>query len=283
LVGGVNALVSFVLGGGAGLGLLLVAFGVAGKRILPERRPAGNGRRSELLVVRVAVAAAAGLAVYGATGWVVGGLLAAMAAWVAPRLVTGRTAYKTEIEVVEAIASWAEMLRDTIAAAAGLEQAIAATGPIAPTPLAAPVARLAVSLEFEPLPVALRRFADEVDHPTCDFVVAALVTAAEKQAREIGPLLTQLAECARDEAKMRSRIWIDRARTRTSVNVIAACVVLFAGGLVAFSREYLKPYDTVTGQVVLVGIGAVFAGSFVVMDRMGRVDVPERFIARRSA
>jgi Flp pilus assembly protein TadB len=278
-----NALVSFVLGGGVGLGVLLVAFGIAGKRVLPERRAGGNGRRSELLVVRVALAVAAGLAVYGITGWLVGGLLAAMAAWVAPRLVTGRAAYKTEIEMVEAIASWAEMLRDTIAAAAGLEQAIAATGPIAPAPLASPVARLAVSLEFEPLPVALRRFADDVDHPTCDFVVAALVTAAEKQAREIGPLLTQLAECARDEAKMRSRIWVDRARTRTSVNVIAACVVLFAGGLIAFSREYLKPYDTVTGQVVLIGIGAVFAASFVVMDRMGRVDVPERFIARRSA
>jgi hypothetical protein len=65
--------------------------------------------------------------------------------------------------------------------------------------------------------------------------------------------------------------------------VITACVVLFAGGLVAFSREYLKPYDTVTGQVVLIGIGAVFAASFAVMDRMGRVDVPERFIARRPA
>jgi len=182
---------------------------------------------------------------------------------------------------VEAIAAWAEMLRDTIAGAAALEQAIAATGPVAPAPIAEPVARLAVHLDIEPLPAALRRFADEVDHPTCDFVVAALVIAAEKEARDLGPLLGQLATCARDEAKMRTRIWIDRAKTRTSVKVIAGCVLLFAAGLLIFSRSYLQPYDTAAGQIALLVIGAIFAGSLIAMDRMARIEVPERFVARR--
>ena len=62
-------------------------------------------------------------------------------------------------------------------------------------------ARLAGRLEFEPLPDALRRFADDVDHPTCDFVVAGLITAAEKEARDLTPLLAQLAACARDGAR----------------------------------------------------------------------------------
>jgi len=96
------------------------------------------------------------------------------------------------------LSAWAEMLRDTIAGAAGLEQAVAATGPIAPLPIAEPVARLARRLDFEPLPDALRRFADEVNHPTADFVVAALVIAAEKEARDLGRLLGQLAVCARE-------------------------------------------------------------------------------------
>jgi Flp pilus assembly protein TadB len=195
-------------------------------------------------------------------------------------LTTGRSDYRREIARVEAIASWAEMVRDTMAAAAGLEQAIVATDHIAPAPIAPAVSRLAARLDFESLPVALRRFADDVDHPTADFVVAALVIAAEKEARELGPLLGQLAVCARDEAKMRTRIWIDQAKTRTSVNVIAGCVVLFASGLFVFSRKYLQPYDDVGGQLVLLVIGGVFAASFVGMDRMGRIVMPERFVSR---
>ena len=89
--------------------------------------------------------------------------------------------------------------------------------------------------------------------------------AAEKEARDLGPLLGQLADCARDEAKMHTRVWVDRAKTRTSVRVIAACVVAFAAGLLVFSRRYLEPYDTVGGQAMLLVIAGVFAGSLVGM------------------
>lgn len=275
-----STLVALVLGGGVGLGVTLLVFGALGRTVLPSLTR--SGRRPERLLLAVVVGVVAAIAVYGVTGWVVGGLLAGLGGLVAPRALSSRTDFRAEIDKVEAIASWAEMLRDTIAAAAGLEQAIGATGPIAPKSIASEVSRLAARLEFEPLPDALRRFADEVNHPTCDFVIAGLVIAAEKEAREIGALLSQLAETARDEAKMRTRVWIDRARTRTSVRVIALCVVLFAAGLLALNRSYLQPYDDVKGQLMLLVIGGIFAGSFVAMDRMGRIELPDRFIARRA-
>jgi tight adherence protein B len=277
----VNALVALAFGAAIGLGVLLIICGAAGRRVVPGRR-----RREERITrgwLAVAVGLAGGFAVYGVTHWLVAGLLAGIAVGNAPRFLAGRRRHEQEIRRVEAIASWAEMLRDTIAGAAGLEQAIAATGPIAPAPIAGPVARLAARLDYEPLPVALRRFADEVDHPTADFVVAALVIAAEKEARVLGRLLGQLAVCARDEAKMRTRIWIDRAKTRTSVTVIAGCVLAFAGGLLTFSRTYLEPYDDAVGQVVLLVIGGLFFASLAGMDRMARVAVPERFVRRRAS
>ena len=277
-----SALPAFVLGGGIGAGVLLVVAGVRGITVVP-RLLLRTGVQNRHVVLRLAVALGVAVAAYGATGWLLGGVLAGAAAWLLPRVRSGRARHQLEIERVEAIAAWAEMLRDTIAGAAGLEQALAASGPIAPAAIAPQVHRLAVRLDFEPLPVALRRFADEVDHPTCDFVVAALVIAAEKEARDLGPLLSQLATCARDEAKMRTRIWIDRAKTRTSVRVIAGSVLLFAAGLLVLSRDYLAPYDSVGGQVVLVIVGAVFAVSFVAMDRMGQIAMPDRFISRRSA
>ena len=276
-----NALVTFVLGAGIGLGVLVLALGVVGR---PVFRPAERRRPvlpSPHALGLVTGALVAGLAAYALSGWLAGALLVVGGVVAAPRFWAGRADHQREVARVEAIAAWTEMLRDTIAGAAALEQAIAATGPLAPAPIAEPVARLALHLDIEPLPVALRRFADDVDHPTCDFVVAALVIAAEKEARELGPLLGQLATCARDEAKMRTRIWIDRAKTRTSVKVIAGCVLLFAAGLLIFSRSYLEPYDTGVGQVVLLVIGATFAASLVAMDRMARIEVPERFVARR--
>jgi tight adherence protein B len=279
----VNALVAFVLGGGAGLGLLLIAYGGLGRTVLGPITPGRRLAVTPRSLLTLAGAVFVGVATYGLTHWVVGALLAAGATMLAPRLTSGGPDTRREISRVEAIASWAEMLRDTMAAAAGLEQAIVATGPIAPAPIAGPVAHLAVRLELDPLSVALRRFADDVDHPTCDFVVAALVIAAEKEARELGPLLGQLAVCARDEAKMRTRIWIDRAKTRTSVTVIAGCVVAFAVGLLLFSRPYLEPYDSVSGQLVLLAIGVLFALSFVGMDRMGRIAMPDRFVSRRTS
>ncbi len=278
-----TALIAFVLGAGLGLGAFVLALGLLGRPVFALSSRRATVALSPRSVGLVTTAVAAGVAVYGLTGWLVGGLLAAAVTVAAPRLWAGRADHRREIARVEAIATWAEMLRDTMAGAAALEQAIVATGPLAPEPIAGPVARLAVRLEIEPLPAALRRFADEVDHPTADFVVAALLIAAEKEARQLGPLLGQLAVCARDEAKMRTRIWIERAKTRTSVKVIAGCVLLFAGGLMLFSRSYLEPYDTAAGQVVLLAIGALFAVSLVGMDRMARIETPERFVARRSA
>jgi tight adherence protein B len=282
-VGPVRALIAFLLGAGLGGGVLVVTYGVLGRQVFGRANREGRRPMTPRLVLRVGGAVGAGLAMYGATHWVAGGILVVVGAAMAPRLTSGRSDYRREIALVEAVASWTEMLRDTIAAAAGLEQAIVATGPIAPYPVAGPVSRLAGRLEFESLPDALRRFADEVDHPTCDFVVAALVIAAEKEARDLGPLLGQLAVCARDEAKMRTRIWIDRAKTRTSVTVIASCVVVFAGGLLLFSRAYLEPYDSLGGQIMLLVIGGLFAVSLAGMDRMGRIDMPERFMSRRAS
>ena len=275
-----SVLVALAFGVAAGIGVVLIVCGLLGRQLLPAmpgRRGSGGGW------VPTVVGVAAGFGVYGVTGWLSAGLLAGLAAASVPKFLSGRREHEREIARVEAIASWAEMLRDTMAGAAGLEQAIAATGPIAPRAIAVPVARLAAWIDYEPLPVALRRFADDVDHPTADFVVAALVIAAEKEARDLGRLLGQLAVCARDEAKMRTRIWTERARTRTSVKVIAGCVAAFAGGLFLFSRPYLQPYDDAVGQLVLLLIGGLFFGSLASMDRMARIAMPERFVRRRSA
>jgi len=171
------------------------------------------------------------------------------------------------------------MLRDTLAGAAGLEQAIVASAPVAPLPIRAEVLRLAAALERDRLAEALRRFAEEVADPTCDLVVAALVLAADHQAQHLGELLGSLARSARDQAGMRLRIEATRARSRTSVKVIVGATVGLCLLIALFDRSFLAPYSSALGQLVLLVIGAIFAAAFAWLSKMTRPLLPERFLA----
>ncbi len=218
-----------------------------------------------------------------ATRWPVGALWAGLAGWGAPGLLTGAKGRGEAVGRIEAVAGWSEMLRDTMAGAAGLEQAIVATATVAPLPIRAEVATLAVRLESERLAPALRAFADEVADPTCDLVVAALVLAAEHQAQRLGELLGSLAQAARDQATMRLRVEAGRARTRTSIKVIVGATGGLALGLAVLNRGYLAPYGSALGQFVLLLVGGLFAASFVWLSKMTRAAEPERFLGKAPA
>jgi tight adherence protein B len=232
-------------------------------------------------VLQTVLAFVAALFAWVVTGWVVGAALAAMVAVLIPgswRRARGQVAL---VERTEAIAAWTEMLRDTLAAAAGLEQAIITAAPNAPDPIRAEVVRLARRLDRgERLVAGLRRLAADLANPAADLVVAALVTAAQREARDLVPLLGSLARSTRGEAEMRLRIHASRARLRTAVRVIVGSLGVFAGGLILFNPRYLEPYRTVTGQLVLLLVAGILAGAYVLMQRMAVLRTPGRFLTR---
>ena len=208
MTGGSPALAG-ILGAGTGLGLILIVCGLRGTAPLPAsrrwqallaaaRRQATAPRvAGTVLAAAVAVAATDPLARRHHAGRA-GGLVPAAHPGTRPRSRPGA------VERIEAIASWTEQLRDTLAAAAGLEQAILATAPIAPDRSASrsppwPPA----STRASGCPTALRAFAAEAADPAADLVAAALLLAAEQQARDLGQLLSSLADSARQHAAMR--------------------------------------------------------------------------------
>jgi tight adherence protein B len=275
-------LLAGVLGALCALGV--VTFAVAMRPVVPgevpeRRRPAVNARtRFENLVLRLALGVGAAVVVGAITRWPMAALLLGLAGFLAPSLLGGEAQRRAKLDRVEAVASWAEMLRDTMAGAGGLEQSIIATAGVAPRPIRQEVVRLAARLERERLTPALRTFADELDDPSGDLVVAALILAADKSPKRLGDLLGRLAHAARDEVNMRLRIESGRARTRTSVKVITVFTTLFALFLVLFNREYLEPYNTMLGQGVLAVIGLCFGSAFFWLSRSFRIDAEERFL-----
>lgn len=258
----IGALLGAVLGAGALLGY-------TGLRPGPPRAR----RRPDIRAARGAVV---GLVVYLATGWPVAAAAGAAAAWAWQ----GRRERFHPVERLEAIAAWVEMLRDTMAAAAGVEGAIRASAAVAPTAVAAEVQALAGSAERGQLEEGLVRFADSLADPTADLVVVALRTAARGQARDVRDLLSALATMARDEVAMRGRIEAARARTRTSVRIIVGTTLVFAAVLVVFNRGYFAPYSPAAGQGVLAGVLATWALGLAWLRAMANMETVERFLGR---
>lgn len=280
MVAVVTALVVVALGAAAGIGVVLSVLGLLGSTVIGA--PGSPwGQSVDRLALRLGLAVGSGVLAAWWTGWPVAAFTAGgLGAWL-PSTFDRRGQHHDELDVVEAIATWIEQLRDTLAAANGLEHAIVATSPLAPAALAPAVRRLASRVEVQQLERGLREFALEVDHPLADFVVAALVTAGRHQAREIAALLGHLSSCAREDAAMRRRIWVGRARSRSAVRIILAVVAIFVGGLLLLDDTYLAPYETLDGQMVLTAVIGLFAGSVLAMARMGRLSEPDRFIGRR--
>lgn len=258
-----------LLGAGVGLGLLMMFLGLIPRERAPSTevgfiarlRDRGWNRRE--VVARAGGTALAAVVTAVLTGWVVGAVLVAAGCWFLPGVLGPDVGHARRVARIEAVATWTEMIRDTLSAAAGLEQAILTTAPFAPAPVREEVAELARRLDRGMrLVPALRLLARDLADPTADLVVAALVIAAEQQARQLTDLLGALAATARERASMRMRVEAGRARSRTSVRVIVGTTTAFAVAVVVLNRPYLASYDSVTGQTVLLGVGLLFAAGF---------------------
>lgn len=270
-----------VFGGLAGIGAALLVAGLTGTRVLPGLTSLEVGRaRLGVASARGASAALAALLTLAVTGWPVGSILAGGAALAAPRLIGGRAAREAAIARTEAIATWTEMIRDAIAGASGLEEAIMSTAPVAPAAIRREVRLLVNRLERQTLAGALTAFGEELAHPSGDLVVAALTIAARTEASDLSSLLSRLAEATRGEARMRIRVEVGRAQVRTASKVIIGVVAATIALLAVLNRDYLAAYNSPAGQLALLVVGGIFALGGWLLVRMSELEMPERFSAR---
>ncbi|MDQ6615249.1 MAG: hypothetical protein M3083_10995 [Actinomycetota bacterium] len=274
---------TLLLGTGIGAGIVVIIVS-SRATVQPEKAPKSVAeslaQRFPHLGTRAALSALAGMVAALLTRWPVGVLAGMTFGFFARDLFTSRANQRQQTDRTEAIATWTEMLRDTMAAAAGLEQAIITTALLAPEPIRPEVGALITRLQRERLGSALAAFGDDLADPTADLVVSALTLAASGEAQELGELLASLAGAARDSASMRLKVDATRARTRTSVRIITCVTIGMALLLVVLNRSYLSPFNSLAGQIVLLAVFACFGGAFVWLASMARYIAPERFLAR---
>jgi Flp pilus assembly protein TadB len=246
----------------------------------PAGGSAGPDWRSPQHVRLAAVALLAGALGYFVTHWPMAVPICVLAVLGSEGL--GGGSGRKVISRLEAIATWTEMLRDTLSSAAGLNQALLATAAMAPEPIGLPVARLAARMTSGvPLSSALVACGDELADPAADTVVACLVMAATERAQRLNDLLGAMAAATREEVDMRLRIESSRASGRTAVRTVTGFSLGFFLLMALFALPYMAPYTTAAGQMVLGVVGILFGLGLMLMARMVRPESFSRLPVRR--
>jgi Flp pilus assembly protein TadB len=279
-----TSLLAVFAGGIGGAGLLLLVVAIRGVPRQPYT--AGPGRAGkwlrDVLGWRGALALVLGALTLAATGWIVAGVGVGLLAlgW---RSLGGAVSERRTMARLEGLAVWTESLRDTIAGAVGLEQAIPSSLRVAAPTIRRPLENLVGRMHTRvPIADALRRFADELNDPSADLIIAALIINARLRGPGLRDLLGALSGSVREELDMRRKVSAERKSTRRSVQIVVAISVGLALGMAFFNHSYVRVYDSPAGQLVLVFVVALYAAGFVWLRKLANFDPPERLFAVRA-
>ncbi|MBC7372719.1 MAG: type II secretion system F family protein [Frankiales bacterium] len=231
------------------------------------------------LTTRLAAAIAVGLVVLALTRWPVAAIAIGLLVGYWDRIAGGGGEERVAILRLEGLAVWTESLRDTIAGAVGLEQAIPSSVEATPAVLRPSLNLLVDRLRIrEPLPDALLAFSDDLNDPSADTVVAALVLNARLRGPGLRDVLTALATSTREELDMRRRVEASRRGVRRSVRLILGIVLSVAGAMALLNDTYVSSYDGVLGQFVLLVVCLLFLAGLLWLRRLAKPAEVERIL-----
>ncbi|HSN11279.1 MAG TPA: type II secretion system F family protein [Propionibacteriaceae bacterium] len=277
----------------AALGTALVVAGIIGivAGVIPSPEPPAGPRRSRWIRrtrlsrragTLLAAGGAVGVLVALTTGWVLAAVACPVAAVGLPALLSASDD-KARIARLEAMEEWIRSLAGVLTAGVGLEQALIATVRSVPAPIRPEVTRLVARLRARwSTEAALRALADDLDDATGDLIVANLVLGCRRRGTGLADVLASLAESVAADVRARGAIEADRAKPRTTarwVTVITVAVLVVLG----MTGDYVAPYRTGPGQLVLALMLAAYGGVLVWMRRMAGGRALPRFIGERAA
>lgn len=250
---------------------------------LIRRCPAPGTPRRHLQVsrrarVRIAAAAAVGLVVLACTGWPVATAAAVLAVLFLPGIISSH-ATRQRAAVLEGLEQWTRRLSDMLTASRGLEDALEVSARHAPAAIRPAVAALSTRLATRaPAETALRAFAADIADPAGDRIAAALIIATARRGGAVRDVLNALAVMLARDVAARREIEADRAQHRTTVKWLTVFVLGFTVFAV-LNRGYSAPFGTLTGQLVMALVVALYAGGLGWLHHLGGIQAPGRFLA----
>lgn len=263
--------------------------------LAPAVRPAKPGRRPGWARQLVAYyggntpaawlrrISAVGSVAAGAVVWLLNGWFAAVI--LIPAVVVGvpfllRNPVETNtIERLDALQEWTRGLAGVLDVGVGLEQAITTSVRSAPDAIAEEVRTLAAKLNAgADTRTAVRAFAAAIGDNAGDYVALALMRASEQRGPGLAIALQGLAATVAEQVAQRRESEAEKAKPRTSARWSAIVIGGMVGLAWVFNRDYLEPYTTGQGQIILMVLLSALAGCLLWMRRSSRVKPMPRLL-----
>ena len=231
-------------------------------------------RRTQLLAL---VGLVAGVVVWLITGWLVALVIGPLAGIGLPVLLSSSDSAST-VRKLEALEEWVRSLAGVLTVGVGLEEALRMTLRSVPAAIRPEVTTLVARLRARwGTEAALRAFADDLDDATGDVVSASLILGARRRGAGLASVLESTAQSVADDVRARREIEAERAGPRSTarwVTIITACVL----GVLALTGDYIQPYSTPIGQLLITLFLAAYVGLLVLMRNMSKGTPLPRFM-----
>ena len=212
---------------------------------------------------------------WGAVSGLIGGLgLLAPYAYYVRRHDRRRSAIQDAL--VEAI----EQLRDAIRTGLSVQDALGGLARTGPEALRAEFASLSRDARLLGFDSALAAMRDRLADPVFDMVACALAINDRLGGRLVSQVLDRLAEATRAQLRIEHEVRALQGRTVLSARIVAAAPLIALVGLRASSPRYLAIFDSLSGQMVLLGCAASIALGYAAMLYLTRLPGQRRVLVR---
>ena len=236
-------------------------------------------KRTKILAL---VGLVGGLVAYLITGWVVALILGPIAGIGLPVLLSAGDPMAS-IKKLEALEEWTRTLAGVLTVGVGLEEALRMSLRSAPDEIrpevTALVARLRARWSTEE---ALRAFGEDLNDATGDVVAASLILGANRRGSGLASVLDSLAQSVADDVRARREIEAERAKPRATARWVT---IITAGVLVvlAFTGDYITPYTSPLGQLLITAYLAAYVGLLLLMRKMSKGTPIPRFMGAAAS
>lgn len=282
---GMNTAIAALLGGLLVGGVVMVGIGIAPIHQLSTGQSTSLWARVDnwfsRLPRRSRVHGLTGLGVYVVTGWAVVLVIVPVLAVVVPTLLADPPRH--DLDVMRALERWVRLVSGSASTGKSVIDAIRATRRQAPELLLEPLTRVVARLDSRwDIRAALQGLADDLDSADADQVIAAIMMAAERGGTGATCTLDALAASLQERIRAAREIRVERAKPRVVVRQVSIIIGVVLAGALILGREYLVPYRTGVGQLLLCCYAGLYLAGLIALSRRSEPRRRARILLRRA-